>query len=49
MQNATPLDANQFDGMSYEHSHTPCVPISYDYCASFDHDVDTYPLLGRPH
>ena len=29
--------------ISYEHSHTKYVPIS------FDHDVDTCPLLGSPH
>ena len=46
---ATPFDKSQFEGISYEHSHTPSAPISYDYCYSFDHDVDTFPLLSRPH
>jgi len=49
MENATPFDRTQFDGRSYEHSHTPCAIISCDYCASFDHDVDTCPQFGRPH
>ena len=46
---ATPPDESQFKGISYGHSHAPCESASYDYCDSFDHDVDTCPLLGRPH
>jgi len=43
------LDENQFEGISYAHYHTPCAYISCDYCDSFDHDVDTCPLLSRPY
>jgi len=35
VMHATPLDKSQFEGISYEHSHTPCSPVSYDYCYSF--------------
>ena len=49
VMHATPLDKSQFGVTSYEHSHTPCVPISCDYYDSFYYDVDTCPLLGRPH
>ena len=44
-----PLDEDQFGGISYEYSHTPYDLVLCDYCDSFDHDVDTCPLLGRPH
>jgi len=49
MMHATPVDEIQIGGICYEDSHTPCAPISCYYCDSFDHDVDTYPLLRRPH
>ena len=45
----TPLDESQFGGISYDHSHTSCAPVSYDWRYSFHHDVDICPLLGRPH
>jgi len=46
---ATTIDESQIRGISYEHSHAPCTPISCDYCDYFDHDVNTSPLLSRPH
>ena len=46
---AISLDKSQFGGISYCHSHTPCAPISCDSFDSFGHDVDTCPLLSRPH
>lgn len=49
MMCVAPLDESQFGGISYEHSHIPCVSISCDYCDSFDHDIDSCSLLGRPH
>ena len=45
----TSLYESQIGGISYEHSHTLCVPVSCDYCDFIDHDVNTCPLLGRPH
>lgn len=35
MMHATSLDKGQIGGISYEHYHTPCAPLSYDYCYSF--------------
>jgi len=49
MTHATPLYESQFGGISYEHTHTPCVPVLSDCCNSFDHDVVSWPLLDRPH
>jgi len=49
MMHYIPLDEGQFVGISYEHSHTPYASISCDYCDFFYHDVNTCPLLGRPH
>lgn len=49
MMYATSLHESQIEGISYEHSHTPCALVSCDYCDSFGHDVDTCPLLGGPH
>jgi len=45
---ATSLYESQFRHMSYELSHIPCAPVSYNYCYSFDYDVCTCLLLGRP-
>jgi len=45
----TASDENQFAGISYEHSYTSRVLISYDYCGLFEHDLDSCPLLDRPH
>jgi len=44
---ATPLGESQFRAASYGHPHTPCTPISCNYCYSFNYDVDSYSLLGR--
>ena len=49
VRHARPLDKSQFRRICYEHFHTPCGHVSCDYCDSFDHDVNTCPLLGRPH
>ena len=49
MMHATLLFESKIEGISYEHSHTSCVPVSCDYCDSFDHNVDTCPLFGIPH
>jgi len=49
MIHVMPLDESQFGGISYDHSHTSCAPVSYDWRYSFHHDVDICPLLGRPH
>ena len=46
MMHATPLFESQIEGISYGHSHAPCASVSYDYCDSFDHDVDICPFLG---
>ena len=40
---------DRFRVISSEHSHTPCVHISCDYCDSFEHDDSTCPLLSIPH
>lgn len=49
MMHSTPLDESQIEGICYEHSHSPCAHIACDYYGSFDYDVDTCPLLCRPH
>ena len=49
MMHAPSLDASHSRGVFYEHPHAPCVPISYDYCDSFDHDVNSCPLISRSH
>jgi len=49
MMHAIPLFESQIKGISYEHSYNPCASILCDYCDSFDHDIDTSSLLGRPH
>ena len=38
MMHATPLAKSQFEGISYNHSHTPCILIPCDCCDSFNHD-----------
>lgn len=49
MMHATPLVDSQIGGINYEHSHTPCDPVSCDQCDFFDYDDDTCPLRGRPY
>ena len=43
-----PLEEIQLGSISYEYPYTLCDPVSYDYCYSFDHDVDFHALLSRP-
>jgi len=41
-----PLSESQFWDISYEHTHAPSVLVSCEYYDSFDHDVDSRPVLG---
>jgi len=47
MMHCPPSNESQIRGISYEHSHAPCAPVSCDYCYSFDYDIDTYLSLSR--
>ena len=50
---ATPLFESQFQGLSYEHSNTPCASISCDYCDTPCDDLEelsghSFPLAVAP-
>ena len=49
MIHSIPLDESHFGGTSYEHSHSPCIPVSCDYCDFFDYEVDTVDHTNKRH